>query len=95
MELRELSWETINFEGMSRQLCQQMQIIHAFQFLFQWMAPCWVYTEEKGMSQSYEQGGLWNHTEIPVTLNKNFRKCFPASSQKWAVPSLLSPDLIY
>lgn len=32
-ELKEISWETINFEGMSRQLCQQMQIIYASQLL--------------------------------------------------------------
>lgn len=72
MELKEFSWETINFEGMSRQLCQQMQIIHASQLLSNgWPHAEYTQTQKKKACHSHMTRECNSHTEIQVNLENN------------------------
>lgn len=85
MELKEFSWETINFEGMSRQLCQQMQIIHAFQLLsIGWPHAEYTQTQKKKACHSHMTRERNRVTQKFKSISeKTFRKLFPSVSQQW------------
>lgn len=79
MELKEFSWETINFEGMSRQLCQQMQIIHAFQLLsIGWPHAEYTQTQKKKACHSHMTRECNRVTQkFKSILEKNLQKALP------------------
>lgn len=76
MELKEFSLETINFEGMSRQLCQQMQIIHASQLLSnRWPHAEYTQTQKKKACHSHMTRECNRITqEFKSILKKTFKK---------------------
>lgn len=73
--IERIFWETITFEGMSRQLCQQMQIIHAFQLLSNgWPHAEYTQTQKKKACHSRMTGECNRVTQIQVNLEKNLQK---------------------